>query len=351
LSDADGNPVPVQQIQPEAGLHAWRVLFPVTVPAGGHLQLLVRDDAPPAGTQAATDLAISPARLVNGQVEVELDGSGVRALRYQGRDLLGGRGIRFHLREDNTDTWGFTTDRFSEPVTDELAGLEWVVEETGPLRGRVRAEGWLGRSRVRWTLSLEREAPRLELAVEVVFAERHRLLQLPIHLAGEPARWTDGLAGGWIERTPNPAEWPVLGWSRIDVGGAALALVTQDAYSLSLDGEVWQWTLLRSPRMAWSGTRPEVYLGHDHHTDQGAHAFRLALHVGGPAELSEAGLETAARQLVQRPVVFDRYEGLQRPPWGSQPPRLLWTEAENRAFADGRLCDLPGDDPTIRPPT
>ncbi len=119
----------------------------------------------------------------------------------------------------------------------------------------------------------------------------------------------------------------------------ALAMVTHDAWSLSLSGDVWQWTLLRSPRMSWGGRDPEIYAGRDWHTDQGPHTFAFALIPGAP--LDAAALETAARQLAQPPIVFDRYEGLDRPPWGTEPPRRLWTGAEQRAEQDGRLTFVP----------
>jgi alpha-mannosidase len=267
-------------------------------------------------------------------------------LNADGRSLLGEGGIGLHLRHDHTDTWTFTTDRFDEPVDAVFAGDGWVVEEAGPLRARARTEGWLGHSRMRWTLSLHRGEPGLRMLVEVNFAERYKALQLPIRLAAAPSRWTDGLAGGLVERRPNPAEWPVLGWSRVEVDGGSLAMVTHDAYSLSLVDDVWQWTLLRSPRMSWGGGNPEVYVGRDWHTDQGPHAFSFLLLPGAP--LDAGALATAARQLAQPPVVFDRYEGLARPPWGAQAPRRLWTGAEQRAEAAGHLplpVDERGTDP------
>jgi alpha-mannosidase len=186
------------------------------------------------------------------------------------------------------------------------------------------------------------------MLIEVTFAERYKALQLPIRLAETPARWTDGLAGGQVERWPNPAEWPMLGWSRVEVGGTPLAMVAHDAYSLSVNDDIWQWTLLRSPRMSWGGHDPEVYAGRDWHTDQGSHKFAFLLVPDAP--LDAVTLETAARQLVQPPVVFDRYEGLARPPWGPQAPRRLWTGAEQRAEAAGRLplpVDERGSDPFL----
>jgi hypothetical protein len=40
---------------------------------------------------------------------------------------------------------------------------------------------------------------------------------------------------------------------------------------------------------------------------------------------------------MQPPIVFDRYEGMDRPPWGNSPPRALWVGAIERALADGRM--------------
>ena len=240
-----------------------------------------------------------------------------------------------HLRRDLSDTWTYYTDRFVEPVETILQTDGWVVEETGPLRARVRSEGWLGRSTVRWTLTLHRYEPRIHIRVEVNFSERFKLLQMAVHLAAPPARRTDGLPGGQVERTAGQTEWPVQGWSRVKLADRQLALVTGDAYSLSLDGDRWQWTLLRSPKMAWGGGEPVVYAGRDQYTDQGPHTFDFVLCVGG--YLEDTMLHTVARQQMQPPVVFDRYEGMDRPPWGNNPPRVLWLGAVERALADGRM--------------
>ena len=90
--------------------------------------------------------------------------------------------------------------------------------------------------------------------------------------------------------------------------------------------------------MAWGGGEPAVYAGRDWHTDQGPHTFDLALCAG--EHLDETTLQTAARQQMQPPVVFDRYEGMDRPPWGDSPPRALWLGAVERALADGRMSHL-----------
>ncbi len=343
VSDEKGHPVEFQCVHPEASIpFAHRMIFPITVPAQGHRLLLVRDDAPPAPQKAAKrkapPLSVSETHLANAFLRVELGPQGIAKIVHQGQSLLAPEGIRLHLRKDATDTWTMHTDQFTEEVTAVFEVEKWTVEETGPLRARVRGEGYLGHSRIRWTLSLHRDDADLEAEVEVLFAEKYTLLQMATHLAMPPKTWVDGLAGGEVERKPSASEWPVQGWSRVATGKTELAWLTQDAYSISLQEKVWQWTLLRSPRMAWAGTDSQVYTGHDYHTDQGLHFFRFRLCAG--KKLTNESLHTWACHLVQKPIIFDLYEGMNRPAWGNCPPRHMWTDAETRALKDGRVPEL-----------
>ena len=336
LSDPGGNPVDFQLVQPESAQMVSRVLFPASVPAGGCKQILVRDDAVPEKPPTPTDLEVSPETLANSHLRVELDERGIGGISVRGENLLGTIGL--HLRQDHTDTWTFDTDRFEEPVSATLSGARWVVEEEGPLRGRVRLEAQLGRSSIRWTLDLYRDDPRLRTKLEVSFNEKFALMQMPVELSTASERWLGGSGTGWVERAAGATEWPVQGWSSVGSEGYHLALVTHDAYSVSMNGGVWQWTLLRSPRMAWGGEDPEVYAGRDWHTDQGQHTFDFTL--CADQNLETGRLNKLARQQAQPPVVFDRYEGLDRPPWGNSPPRSLWLASEQRAVADGELSHL-----------
>jgi alpha-mannosidase len=310
LSAPDGTPIPFQLVQPEAQALTSRVVFPLALREGETARVLVRTDPAPALAPAPNALAASPELLADAHLRAELDGGGVRRLLLDGAPLTERIGLQ--LRHDASDTWTWDADRFPEPVDTTLAGGAWAVEESGPLRARVRLDATLGASRVRWTLSLHAGEPCLRMLLEVLWAERLRALQLTVTLPQPPAGHTDGLPGGAVRRDPGPTEWPVCGWSRVSVSGIDLALVTPDAYSLSLDGASWQWTLLRSPKMAWGGGRPPVYGGRDVHTDQGEHAFQLDLHAR-PA-LAAAELHRAARRQCQPPIVLQRSEGMERAP-------------------------------------
>src|SRR5690606_17439942 len=107
-------------------------------------------------------------------------------------------------------------------------------------------------------------------------------------------------------------EWPSQGWAAFSGPGArGVAFLTQDAYSLSCDGERVQWTLLRSPRMAWGGGESQPYSGRNWYTDQGVHTFNFRLLFG---DLPTAGaLENTATRMGQPLIAFDRYEGMNRP--------------------------------------
>ncbi|HET7269460.1 MAG TPA: alpha-mannosidase, partial [Rubrobacter sp.] len=163
LSDIDGEPIDFQAVQPDAAAHVERVIFPLSLEGGQCAQVLVRTDESPSSVTPDTDLEVSPQHIANAHIRVELDESGIRRLVAGDQNLLGEGGFGLHLRRDGSDTWTFHTDRFEEPVETVLRTEGWIVEESGPLRARVRSEGWLGRSPVRWTLTLHRDEPRLQL--------------------------------------------------------------------------------------------------------------------------------------------------------------------------------------------
>jgi alpha-mannosidase len=341
LSDEAGNPVPVQEVQPGSNQMIPRVIFAAEVGAAAGRQFQVRHDPRPPIDVDGSAMQATPDSLSNGLVTVTLGSGGVAQIRVGDTDLLGTRGIGLHLRRDTTDTWTFHTDRWEEPVLATLADASWRVEETGPVRVRAHLESRLGNSRIGWTISLCRDEPHISVVLDVNFDERFVLMQMPVAVAKSPSRWTDGLAGGHIDRQPSASEWPFLGWSRLTVGGHDVGLVTDDFYSHSVDGNVWQPTLVRSPKMAWGGGEPATYAGRDHHTDQGVHRFAFDLLLGGALEADD--LAAAVRRYGQPLVVFDRYEGMNRPAWGLVPPRGLWGPAMRRNLEKGLVAD-PGTD-------
>jgi alpha-mannosidase len=336
LSDANGKAVPLQEVQPEANQLVPRILFRAEIGTRGSAQFQVRSDLQPRGRAPQSKVSASKRQLSNGRLTVALGPGNISQITIGEKKLLGRGGVGLHLRRDSTDTWTFHTDHWAEPIEARLAG-GWEVEESGPLRARARLEGRLRNSRVTWVVSLYAGELRLEIDLVVNFDERFTLLQMPVRLADRPSRRSDGIAGGSVARSPGPTEWPFLGWSRLRVGRTDIGFVTNDIYSHSVNGTLWQPTLLRSPKMAWGGGRPATYSGRDHHTDQGVHRFRIDLWFA--ASSKDADLAAAARRQAQPLVVFDRYEGMDRPAWGPVPPRGLWGPAMLRNVAEGLIAD------------
>ena len=60
LSDLKGNPLPFQQVQPEAMQLVPRIIFPAVIGAEQAAQFLVRSDPPPKDFLISTDLQASP---------------------------------------------------------------------------------------------------------------------------------------------------------------------------------------------------------------------------------------------------------------------------------------------------
>ena len=160
LSDLKGRPIEFQAVQPDAAAHVERVIFPLSLAGGQSAQVLVRTDERPSSEVPDSDLEASSELIAQrppARRSWTAQGSG--ALSPKGETCWARAAIGLHLRRDLSDTWTFHTDRFVEPVETVLQTDGWVVDETGPLRARVRLEGWLGRSAVRWTLTLHRYEP------------------------------------------------------------------------------------------------------------------------------------------------------------------------------------------------
>lgn len=326
VSIPDGTPLPHQLVDAESDALMTRLLVPVEIAPHSWFTLLIRSDPPGSPPSSTTQVTATNERLSGGAVEIDLAATGIARIANDGIELLGANGLGLHWREDESDTWTMDADSFTGPVAAKLDGLVWSVEEDGPLRARARGVGILGSSPTELTVSLD-HAGLIEVEVLVTVVESFKALQLTLELPEEPSRRLDGVPGGASVRALGPTEWPVQGWSRLTLSGRDISLVTGDAYSLSVDTTIWQWTLIRTPRMAWPAI-PSSRRAAARHADQGVHRFTFQLHTA--TELREAALDGIARAQMQPPIAFSRYEGVERPTWGDAPPRKLWTEAEKR---------------------
>ncbi|MFK7851894.1 MAG: glycoside hydrolase family 38 C-terminal domain-containing protein [Akkermansiaceae bacterium] len=325
FADEEGRAMPFQLItsEPNAGAMIHRTVFPISIPAKGRRVIQLCESLPQPPEPLKHTASYEGGVLSNGVIRAELSSKGISSLQANGKEMLGADGLSLHLREEHGDTWVFHQTSFDEKIAESLGGLDWTVEDQGPLRTRVFAEQRLGQSTVKIAVTLYAGEPEMHLDVQVVFAEKHKALQLPITLASSPTAWISGLAGGCVERQSGPDEMPFCGWDAIELEGAALCLHSPDMFSSRVSEDCWQFTLLRSPLMAWTGDSELAPAYSRRHSDQGWHEFHMILRAGDHIEPSKCEAHSAHQ--VKPPVIFDHYVGMNRPAWGNAPPRRLWT--------------------------
>jgi alpha-mannosidase len=341
FADEHGEPVPFQLItsEPNTGPMVHRVVLPVSVtPRGSRVLQLREGGEPDTPLTIPVPVQIEGRRLATGDLTAEVSPQGIRSLCWKGTELLGEHGLSLQLREDHGDTWGFHQTAFEENIAASLADLDWVVEDEGPLRARLFADQVFGDSTMRLAVTLYSGQPEFHLHLQVVFNERYKMLQMPIQLAAPPIGWTSGLAGGHVAREPGSDEMPFCAWDSVQSPGASLSLHTPDTYSSRLLDKTWQFSLLRSPLTAWFGEPGLKPAFSRRHTDQGWHEFHFILRVADA--LDPAQCELTSAQQAKPPVVFDHYEGMNRPAWGNAPPRRLWTPDIPHARSLGHMKHL-----------
>ena len=340
FADEDGKAIPYQLITPEAntGSMTQRAVIPLSIPAKGRRILKLLDGSTAATPALDSPVSGSAKKLESGELSLDLAPHGIGALSWKGEELLGRQGISLHLREDHGDTWVFHQTGFNEEITCRLGGLEWALEDEGPVRTRAFAEGRIGDSKIRIAATLFSGKPELHLHLQVVFAERHRMLQMPIALSQAPSGWISGLAGGHVVRKAGHDEMPFCGWDSVQTASASLTLATPDTYSSRVHEDTWQFSLLRSPLMAWTGDTelPPAYIRR--HSDQGFHDFHFVLRIDEQFDASRC--ERLADHQSKPPVAFDHYVGMNRPAWGNAPPRRLWTPDIPHARSLGHMKHL-----------
>lgn len=340
FADEHGKAVPFQLVtsEPNMGPMVHRAAIPVRIPARGQRVFKLLDGAGSPASAPTSPATASGTSLASGDLELETNATGIGSIRWRGCELLGAEGLSLHLREDHGDTWVFHQTGFNEDVVSRLGGLEWTIEDAGPLRARVFADQKIGDSKVRMGLTIYAGKPEIHLHLQVIFSERHKILQMPIQLADAPGGWTSGLAGGHVKRSPGLDEMPFCGWDSVQGTGHSLSLHTPDAYSSRVHEDTWQFSLLRSPLMAWAGDSELTPAFSRRHADQGWHDFHFILRVD--ESLDAVRCEAVSDRQAKPPVVFDHYVGMNRPAWGNAPPRRLWTPDIPHARSLGHMEHL-----------
>ncbi|MBN1180119.1 MAG: alpha-mannosidase [Anaerolineae bacterium] len=314
--------------------------------------LFIERGAPHAPDAARFPLHVTPTRLENAFVRVELDAAGdvVRIFdKAAGRDVLppGAVANQFQAFEDRPldwDAWDvdiFYDDKvfLAEPAT------ACRVVEHGPLRATLEIERRILNSPYTQRISLAYNSPQIDVETEIDWRERHVLLKVafPVDILAPVA--THEVQWGSVERpTHRNTSWD---WARFETcahkwidlseGGYGVALLNDCKYGHDVRGNVMRMSLLRAP------TDP------DPQADQGLHRFAYSLYPhtnGAGARLAPSHVAHRAYALNDPLLAVDGRGGGGAPPAAmlELPPNAVvetvkWAEDGNGAIVRLYECD------------
>ncbi|MGH9303911.1 MAG: alpha-mannosidase, partial [Acidimicrobiales bacterium] len=259
------------------------VLFLAEVPGCGWTTYELCDGIPdsgPAPTTARADAGTGGTWLDNGLLSVHVDACGhlTSVLDHRlGRELLaeGRPGNVLQLHNDfpnDSDAWDVSLGTFDRAV--ELSEVDEVqVIEEGPLRSTVRVTRSFASSKLTQEISLVAGSPRVDIACEVDWHERHKFLKVAFPLDVHCASASYEIAFGHLSRpTHANTSWdvarfevPAHRWADLSEPGFGVALLNDCKYGYDVRANVMRLSLLRGP--TWP----------DPEADQGVHRFSYAL--------------------------------------------------------------------------
>lgn len=278
LKDERDRVVPHQHIDHEAVREGMtRLLFKLKIPTGGHRILRICQGRPSrASDSSASRLSLRKNHALNAR-----DSQGVIKLP------------RLILRDDPTDTWSHSVDKFAGRKVDESHWTRLQQIESGPLRCTWLAEGTIGQSSLESEWRFYPRAGFFDLVLRVEWRERHRLLQLVYSPSSTIQNRKDGISGGVLQRPCDGRERPLRDFTHLTLdNGKRAGIACPDVFSISATPAQASLTLLRSCLMAHHDPAPPVKL-RARFSDQGWHELRFRIFRESPS-LTPNILESAA---------------------------------------------------------
>jgi alpha-mannosidase len=344
----NGDVVPVQVLPNLSGHpNLTRLLFRVGLEAASCSRLIIREFSPlleraKLSEEASKDsLRILKSTLENDFWTIRVGHSSInRIAASSDRDmnLLGKLGISLALYEslDGPEGLDFGTQPLAFCGGPETEG--WTQVEKGPLRSALRSFGKIGESYYEWTIYLCRDDARIYNRLKLHVAEVNKAIRMNFQCA-EPVgefhladcNLNDYLRSG-------RGEYPMHGWVKFGGDEAPFSIVSESISSVRINEGQLSLTFVRTPVVApiAEGVEPTAF----DVSDAGTVEFDWLI---TPAT-SPSDLKYELDQLRYPPVVLDRYEGMNRPPWQNTTPGHLREKNEIRALEDGLMQHLRNHD-------
>jgi alpha-mannosidase len=303
LTDADGEPVPLQQTRSLTTMSAnrARLVFPADVPPLGYRVYTIRRGAAEGAGMRATATTLE-----NDHVLLEIDPATGRPARLvekaSAADLADPTRPHASVVEDTSDTWGHDVTAYDD-VVGEFDCTSVDLVENGPVRAILRVESAYGESRLREDYMLGAGAAYVDVDVTLDWHEQLKLLKLRYPTTLEHVRATVETPYGHLERTPNGHEDPGQSWVDVSGGRGGLAVINdaKSGYDV-LDAGIGI-SAVRSPVWAWHDPRELEPGGRFEYMDQGRQRFRIRLVPHG-GDWRAAGVVRLAAELNQPPFAL-----------------------------------------------
>jgi alpha-mannosidase len=320
----------------------------VTVPGSGAVRLAQAAGDPPA-VVTVDARRHGGAVLDNGLVRVELDGDGlfssVQDLAAR-REVLapGSRANLLQLHPDRPSQWdAWDVERQYRHQHMDLTSLDALrIVDSGPLVGSVVLERSFGDSRLTQTVTVRAGSRRIDVATEIDWQERERILKAAFPVDVHADRSAAEIQFGHVFRpTHANTSWDAARfevyahrWVHVGEPGYGVALLTEATYGYDAgrttrpDGGTTttvRLSLVRAPQSP------------DPHADQGVHRFTYALLPG--VDIAGAVAEGYALNLPLRTVAG-----------GAQPPAppLVTVDGPGVAVEAVKLADDRSGDLVVR---
>ncbi len=348
LCDIDGNLIPFQLLKSKGeDPNVHRLLFKANIPAKGHMVYLIRefpDIMVDAGgieePEQNQELRILKTSMQNAHWTVRVGPRSINRISRssdKNSNILGKLGISLSSYEDHMDMDAVGMQCAPEVFSAGIESSGWQIKESGELRIAMSNRGNIGNSPFEWKIKMCEGDPRIFCSLKIAFSEAHRHLELNIFLQDAVTQWIDATSAGSQRRDSSEYIHPFHGWTVANGDGSSFAVVSNDFFGFRHNDHCLTLMLLRSPvQQGDQGDESFELSGAD---DLGVHEFRWIMIPDG--EFTKEDLQLEWGKLQQPPVVFDRYEGMNRPPWENSTPVHLQEANEKRALRDGQMTHLP----------
>lgn len=301
LIDTAGREIPFQDVPSGAGNDkGWpwdvrRLLVKTEISANGLAVFRMDLSAPPA--PITSHVRVGESCIAND--------TGTEVILSPWRPMLKHGSAKFapvalHLLDDPSDTWSHDIDRYAEsPFEEPVWGIP-RIQDKGPFMASLLQDGTIGKSRLSAEWRVYAGENWAELVLDVLWAERFKVLKLVLPGNGTPDR-VDGTPGMALTRANDGKERPLQDYTRIGEIGVACP----DIYALDATPDRTRLTLLRSSYMAHH--KPSGYFPAAVVADQGLHRFRFRFFVDAQ-EVDK--LAAHAMSMIRPPLTAELTRGM-----------------------------------------